>query len=318
MIMDNMVAHTAEHAFIGSLQKRLNTTLEVSKVEHRETYHTAFIKQTIILDFETIIAAEMEVNKLIIEGRRINRFVFNTLKEAREKLPDLRANENRLIDAKEITVVEIENHDIAACSMEHAENLSECLFFLVINMTKSANNYEIKFMVGLHAMNEAVKLTKKIHFICTKIGANYNTIEETTSKINNQQLTLSRILRNITIRSLEEIEAKETGDNVKLVSKQLYNLDFKEIQKFVNSKLLEKRTIIILVNNTDSDFANLVFARSNDVRINCIDVINELKKIISVEIMGGGKTNFYVANIKKLTSNDILDGIIKIISTMSP
>jgi len=315
MILDNKIAHTAEHAFIGSLQKCLNIQLEVSKVEHGETYHSAFIRQTIDLDFEKIVAAEMEVNRLILEGRRINRYVFKTLKEARENLPDLRANEMRLKGAKEITVVEIENHDVAACSMEHAENLAECLFFLVINMTKSANYYEIKFMVGLNAMNEAVNLTNKIQFICTKLGANYNTLEETISKINNQKLMLSRVLRNITNRSLEQIETKYISDNVKLVAKVLYDLDFKEIQKFVNSKILEKRTIVLLVNNTDSNYANLVIARSNDLQIDCIDLINKLKNRISGGIIGGGKTNFFVANINNSTSNNILDELIKLLST---
>ena len=318
--MDNKVAHTAEHAFIGSLQRLLGRTIEVSKVEHRDTYHTAFITQTdVILDFEKIMAAEMEVNKLIIEGRKVNHFKFKTLKEARKTIPHLRANEERLSDEKEISVVEIENHDIAACSMEHAENLSECLFFLVINMTKNVNNYEIKFMIGLNAMNEAVKLTNKIYSICNNTGANYNTIEETINKINKQRLIFSRILKNITIRSLEAIEPKYLGDNVKFIIKVLYDLDFKEIQKYVNFKVSEKRTVVILVNNTESDFANLIFARSNDLSINCIDAINKLADSINAGINGGGKPNFIIANINKSMSNVILEGLIEIsLATLTP
>ena len=62
-------------------------------------------------------------------------------------------------------------------------------------MTKNVNNYEIKFMIGLNAMNEAVKLTNKIYSICNNTGANYNTIEETINKINKQRLIFSRILK---------------------------------------------------------------------------------------------------------------------------
>lgn len=40
---DNRLAHTAEHAFIGSLQKLFDQTLKVRKVEHRDSGNTVFI-----------------------------------------------------------------------------------------------------------------------------------------------------------------------------------------------------------------------------------------------------------------------------------
>ncbi len=42
--MHNKLAHTAEHAFVGSLQKILGTTLEVRKVEHREKDSSVIIR----------------------------------------------------------------------------------------------------------------------------------------------------------------------------------------------------------------------------------------------------------------------------------
>ena len=53
MNMNTKAAHTAEHAFIGSLQKILNKTLSVRKVEHKDSYNIAFIRASEIeLDFE--------------------------------------------------------------------------------------------------------------------------------------------------------------------------------------------------------------------------------------------------------------------------
>ena len=66
--MNTNAAHTAEHAFIGSLQKILKKTLNVRKVEHRESYNVAFIESSELdLDFDKIVLAEEEVNRLIIE-----------------------------------------------------------------------------------------------------------------------------------------------------------------------------------------------------------------------------------------------------------
>ena len=63
MNMNAKAAHTAEHAFIGSLQKILNKTLSVRKVEHKDSYNVAFISASEIhLDLEKISMAQKEVN----------------------------------------------------------------------------------------------------------------------------------------------------------------------------------------------------------------------------------------------------------------
>src|SRR5688572_1618187 len=112
--MHDRLAHTAEHAFIGSLQKLLGKTLQVRKVEHKDGANTAFI---VIpqLDFDTVLKAESEVNSLIAEGRKVVARTFASLEEAKRQVPNLRANEERI--AGEVRVIEIENHDAAACAM---------------------------------------------------------------------------------------------------------------------------------------------------------------------------------------------------------
>ena len=186
MGMDTRAAHTAEHAFIGSLQKILKSTLSVRKVEHKDPYNIAFIRKSEVeLDFEKIASAEKEVNRLILEGRKISHHSFSSLQEAKNVFPALRANETRLENVDTITVVEIENHDLSACSMEHVNNLSECIFFLVTNMSMNGSDYEIRFMVGKNAMDEAVRITEKINNICVLIGANYNTVEATIKNLSN-------------------------------------------------------------------------------------------------------------------------------------
>ena len=61
MSMNAKAAHTVEHAFIGSLQKILNKTLSVRKVEHKDSHNVAFIKASEVeLDFDRIVLAEKE------------------------------------------------------------------------------------------------------------------------------------------------------------------------------------------------------------------------------------------------------------------
>lgn len=309
--MDTRTAHTAEHAFIGSLQKILNKTLSVRKVEHKDTYNIAFIRKSEVeLDFEKITFAEREVNQLILEGRRISHHSFSSLQEARMRFPALRANESRLENADTITVVEIENHDLSACSMEHVNNLSECIFFLVTNMSMSGSDYEIRFMVGKNAMDEAVKITEKINNICTQIGANYNTVEATIKKLYVEREQYYNILKKLTIKSLVDISPRTIDrQNINLFTKILHDMDWKTIQNFAGEKILSPRTIVVLVNQIDNDMAALIFARSDDINLDCAKIFEELRNDENVG-SGGGKSNFINAKIIGSKSDKVVEELV--------
>ena len=310
MSMNVKAAHTVEHAFIGSLQKILNRTLSVRKVEHKDSYNVAFISASEIqLDLEKVSMAQKEVNRLILEGRKILHHSFSSLNEAKMKLPNLRANEARLADAEKITVVEIENHDVAACSMEHVNNLSECIFFLVTSLSKNGSDYEIKFMVGKNAMDEAVNAIEKINMICDQIDANYNTVEATIRRLYDERQQYYGQLKKITNKMLNEIPIQHfENNNVNVISSILDNANWRIIQNFAGEKILEPRTIIILINMGDRDMANLLFARSADLDLDCVKIFQNLRKNQEIGL-GGGKPNFVNAKIVKPMSDKVLQAL---------
>lgn len=306
-------AHTAEHAFIGSLQKILNKTLSVRKVEHKDSYNIAFIRASEVeLDFEKIASAEKEVNRLILEGRKILHHSFSSLNEAKKVFPGLRANETRLENADTITVVEIENHDLSACSMEHVNNLSECKFFLVTNMSMNESDYEIRFMAGKNAIDEAVRITEKINNICNQVGANYNTVETTIKKLYYEREQYYNRLKKLTNKILFDIPDRNFDkQNINVITAILDDMDWRMVQTFVGQKIFEARTIVILVNTTDdSNMASLAFARSSDVNLDCAKIFEHLGKNQEIG-KGGGKPNFISAKIKKSMSNKVVEGLIR-------
>jgi alanyl-tRNA synthetase len=309
--MNTRAAHTAEHAFIGSLQKIINKTLSVRKVEHKDSHNIAFIKVSEVeLEFDKIVLAEKEVNRLILEGRKILHHSFSSLNEAKKVLPSLRANEPRLTNANKITVVEIEDHDLAACSKEHVSNLSDCIFFLVTNMSINGSDYEIKFLVGKNAMDEAIKITEKINIICHEVGANYNTVEATIKKLYREREQYHNKVKKLTSKVLANIPSQHFDkQNITIISTILDNVDWRIIQTFVGEKILEARTIVILVNTDDNDMANLVFAKSDDVNLDCLKIFEVIRKEQNIG-MGGGKPNFINAKVEKSMSDQVVDGLI--------
>jgi len=313
--MYNKLAHTAEHAFIGSLQKILGSTLSVRKVEHREKDNTVIIKLP-QLDLQTVLKAQQEVNFLIDSGKNIKTHSFETLDKARERFPSIRANEDRIKEKKEsVRVIEIEGHDIAACAMEHASNLRECEFFLVTRMSKAGGDagYEINFVVQSQAKEASMILSWKLLRICQDLGANINTVEDTVKKLDREEKMKTLKLKKLTTWYLDKImpSTLEHG-KVNLIQDILYSLDDDEIRSFVGKMVshTKERTIILLAHiaNDNEENASVTFARTQSLEhIECNKLFNQYSYLGA---RGGGKPTFLTGVINKEKIHQLMNHLV--------
>ena len=308
--MHNKIAHSAEHAFIGSLQKLIGKTLNVRKVEHRKNDNSVFI--TIPnLDLELIIRAESEVNSLINMGRKIITHCFESLTEAKKHLPSLRANEERITGSNLVRVVEIEGHDLAACAMEHVANLHECSFFLVTRLSKNGNEYEINFVVGEEAKETAIVLSLKLLKICEEVEANFNTVENTVRKLKTESEICLDKLKNLTQEKLDNIIPYITEHTkITIISGIFSDLLDDEIRIFAGRKIAESNIVVIVanINHHSDDTVSIVFAR-NEALVN-IDCNKLFREISSEDGRGGGKPHFVTGVVNKERVTDIVNNII--------
>ena len=306
--MHNRVAHTAEHAFIGSLQQLLGQTLRVRKVEHKEdaTSSTAFI---IIsqLDLDIVLRAESQVNSLIAEGRKVIAKTFVSLEDAKKHIPNLRANEERI--SGEVRVVEIEGHDVAACAMEHAGNLKECDFFLVTRVSKSGSEYEVDFAVGQQAKETAVSLSAKLLKVCGELGANINTVENTAKKLKQEYEGNRGKLRTLSREKLAAIQPESNG-RLALFRGVFSSLADDQLQEFAGEKIAGANDVVVLVANVGLENASIVFARSEKLsEIDCNKLFKEAAA--GADGRGGGKLHFVTGVVKKEAAGKVVDIISK-------
>ena len=304
---DNRLAHTAEHAFIGSLQKLLGQTLKVRKVEHKESGYnnTAFIEVP-QLDLDIVIKAETEVNSLIARGRRVMTYIFSSLEEAKREIPNLRANEERIsATTSEVKVVEIENHDISACSMAHANNLQECDFFLITRVSKSGKEYEVDFVVSRQAKDTAIALSSKLLRVCNELRANINTVENTAQKLRSENEINTRKLEALSREKLSNMQPIRSG-SVTLLKGIFENLSDDQLQEFAGEIILNPGTLVLLANISD-ERANIVFARNE--KIEGVDLNKMFKQFAGTDGRGGGKPHFVTGIVQKQAVSRVLDSI---------
>lgn len=301
--VESRIAHTAEHAFIGSLQKILGQTLRVRKVEHKKDSNTAFI---VIprLDIGKVVRAEEMVNSLIAEGRPVNTRAYPSLEEARRHNPSLRANEERI--AGEVRVVEIGGHDLAACAMEHASNLRECDFFLVTRLSKSGSEYEVDFVVGRQAKETAVALSARMMKVCGELGANINTVESTAIKLKSENESNFRKLKALSREKLEGIRPVTNG-RITIFKGVFSGLADEQVQEFAGEQIRKENTAVLVANIGEPEMANVIFARNE--KMAGIDCSRLFKEFVGSDGRGGGKPHFVTGVVRKGAVDRIIERI---------
>ncbi|UVS70532.1 alanyl-tRNA editing protein [Nitrososphaera viennensis] len=296
------VAHTAEHAFVGALQKILGQTLQVRKVEHKKdgSSNTAFI---VIpqLDIDTVVRAEVMVNALIEEGRQVTTRTYPSLAEARNANPTLRANEER-ISGGEVRVVEIAGHDVTACVKEHAGNLQECGFFLVTRLSKSGGEYEVDFAVGRHAKEAAVSLSAKMIKVCSELGANLNTVENTARKVRLEGESAFKKLKALSREKLQSITPAEESGSVRVYSGVFSGLADEALQEFAGEKVAEPGVVVVIA-NAGAEGAYFILARHEAINLDCNKAFREAA---GADGRGGGKPHFVTGVVKKERAGEIV------------
>jgi alanyl-tRNA synthetase len=310
-------AHTAEHAFVGALQNLVGHTLNVVKVEHREKNNTVFFKTVPDMELELIMRAQSNVNLLIKTGRKVMSHTFLSLDEAKKQFPSLRANEERIVGPQQVTVIEIESHDLAACAKDHVTNLIECDFFLVTRVSNRGDNItEIDFSVGLQAREIAINTLQKLLNICNEIGANINSVENTVKKIKNQNEKFLRDLKNYSRKSLDSLQPYPIeGSNITLYHGIFDDLLDSEIRTFADKKIVNDKAVVIIANAHKDEISNdhptgstatIVVAANESLKdIDCSKIVKEIAG------KGGGKPHFATGLVKvDETSNVVRDIVI--------
>ena len=305
--MSERIAHSAEHAFIGSLQKILGRTLDVRKVEHMGKKNTAYVVDD-QLSLDAVLKAENMVNSLIRKGARIFQQEFASLEDARNSISSLRANEKRIVGR--VRVIEIEGHDYAACNRDHSSDIRECDFFLVTGLTKDGNECRVDFAVANYAKEEARRISTILLSICSELGANLNTIEETVKKLRAQTGVQTAKLRSITEQQLGHMQTERIGD-ITLSVGSFANLEDRQILESV-SRLIEREATIVIITNTFGESADIILAKSN--RIACPD-LRVIFQNCPVKAKGGGTSDFVCGVIDAKTAESFVDSVVATIRT---
>lgn len=291
-------AHTAEHIFMGSLQKLVGA-LSVRKVEHQDTINKVYLKSP-RLTLDIIYQAEVMTNEVIEEGREIKEHRFSSIEEARKAFPQMRAHEERI--SGEVRVIEIDNYDYSACAREHASKTSECEFFLVTRVAKESDQYEIEFLVGKEAQKAALDLSMQCIKVARELGASMQTLEATARNTKNDLDTYKKRIIVLTENFIDSLMPTRKDGKI-IYAKITEMLDDSVIMKKAGEIVKQDNTIVLFANINAR--ATIVLACNENLQVDCNATLKSILPKFGGK--GGGKVNFATGSVEREKAEETIN-----------
>jgi alanyl-tRNA synthetase len=301
-MMHSKLAHTAEHIFMGSLQ-RLVAGISVRKVEHSDTINKVYLKSP-ELTLDMIYKAEIMTNEIIEEGREVKEHKFPSIEEARKAFPQMRAYEERI--SGEVRVVEIDSYDYSACAREHAHKTNECGFFLVTRISKEGDQYEIEFLTGKEAQQSALELSMKCIKVARELSASMQTLEATAKNVKNELDEYKKRITVLTENFLDTVTPVSKNGRT-IYAKIMSILDDSTIMKRSGEIIKQENTVILFVNTNSR--ATIVLACNERLQLDCNTILKSI--LTKFGGKGGGKSNFATGSVEREKAEDTFNALCK-------
>lgn len=305
--MHSKEAHTAEHIFVGSLQKLVNN-IAVRKVEHGDSTNKVYMRcQELSLD--NIREAELMANKIIGEARKVKEHSFQSIEDARKAFPHMRAYEQRI--AGNVRVIEIDGYDYAACAREHTENTGECELFIVTHVSREKDEYEVEFVVGEQAKLSAIEMSMKCITVARELGASMKTLESTARNLKDDLEMYRKRLSLITEQLVDKIIPQKKGAEL-LYASIFEMLDDSTLIKKAGTLTKNFDTIVIFINANNK--GTVLLACNDSLHIDCNSM---LKSVLGkFQGKGGGKPTFATGSVPRDKIHEVFDALLKELDTV--
>lgn len=216
--------HSAEHIFARSLQN-LGLDIKVIKADTFRDDGKGFLTIAGKVPLENLLKAELNVNSVIHKNLKTTIEVFDDIKSAEARYPNLRFNGERLKEMKNIRVVKLGEFDVCACKNEHVDNTEDIKSFVVVDVSYLRGDTQIEFKAGLDAINYLIKINNDTLLLGQDNNFKVKDLVDNYKNISKNLESASIELDKVFLRILEKAHGKFID---------LGNLSFSRFYKLIN------------------------------------------------------------------------------------
>lgn len=296
---DLMKGHTAEHLLFNSLHRQ-DPELNIVKIFISPESKYVIVDRDI--GWDKISEAVRFANKVILENHSVRRSVMS------KDDPDISKIRVKLdrIEEDEISVVEIEDVDLAACCGIHVMETEEIGAIFVSKKTSAGRNgVEIHFEIGEKAVDESMSLATSCLSIIDGLGSKPSDIERTISNMKHELESCKRMLKESTISMIRTLKPVNVGGVD--VYAGIFHTSDRSVLTDAAERYKEDGAVAAFIGVGD----NLtVLLASGDKRVDCKKLISETLSEFGGR--GGGKPDFAQGGVADTAMKErILESLMK-------
>lgn len=296
---DLMKGHTAEHLLFNSLHRQ-DPELNIVKIFISPESKYVIVDRDI--GWDKISVAVRFANKVILENHSVRRSVMS------KDDPDISKIRVKLdrIEEDEISVVEIEDVDLAACCGIHVMETEEIGAIFVSKKTSAGKDgVEIHFEIGEKAVDESMSLATSCLSIIDGLGSKPSDIERTISNMKHELESCKRMLKESTISMIRTLKPVNVGGVD--VYAGIFHTSDRSVLTDAAERYKEDGAVAAFIGVGD----NLtVLLASGDKRVDCKKLISETLSEFGGR--GGGKPDFAQGGVANTAMKErILESLMK-------
>ena len=296
---DLMKGHTAEHLLFNSLHRQ-DPELNIVKIFISPESKYVIVDRDI--GWDKISVAVRFANKVILENHSVRRSVMS------KDDPDISKIRVKLdrIEEDEISVVEIEDVDLAACCGIHVMETEEIGAIFVSKKTSAGRDgVEIHFEIGEKAVDESMSLATSCLSIIDGLGSKPSDIERTISNMKHELESCKRMLKESTISMIRTLKPVNVGGVD--VYAGIFHTSDRSVLTDAAERYKEDGAVAAFIGVGD----NLtVLLASGDKRVDCKELISETLSEFGGR--GGGKPDFAQGGVADTAMKErILESLMK-------
>ena len=296
---DLMKGHTAEHLLFNSLHRQ-DPELNIVKIFISPESKYVIVDRDI--GWDKISVAVRFANKVILENHSVRRSVMS------KDDPDISKIRVKLdrIEEDEISVVEIEDVDLAACCGIHVMETEEIGAIFVSKKTSAGRDgVEIHFEIGEKAVDESMSLATSCLSIIDGLGSKPSDIERTISNMKHELESCKRMLKESTILMIRTLKPVNVGGVD--VYAGIFHTSDRSVLTDAAERYKEDGAVAAFIGVGD----NLtVLLASGDKRVDCKKLISETLSEFGGR--GGGKPDFAQGGVADTAMKErILESLMK-------
>lgn len=296
---DLMKGHTAEHLLFNSLHRQ-DPELNIVKIFISPESKYVIVDRDI--GWDKISVAVRFANKVILENHSVRRSVMS------KDDPDISKIRVKLdrIEEDEISVVEIEDVDLAACCGIHVMETEEIGAIFVSKKTSAGKDgVEIHFEIGEKAVDESMSLATSCLSIIDGLGSKPSDIERTISNMKHELESCKRMLKESTISMIRTLKPVNVGSVD--VYAGIFHTSDRSVLTDAAERYKEDGAVAAFIGVGD----NLtVLLASGDKRVDCKKLISETLSEFGGR--GGGKPDFAQGGVADTAMKErILESLMK-------